>query len=99
MMPEDYLKFFFALIFVLALMGGLALLLKKLGLAGDKLPGGDKRRVRVLESLPLDARRKVILLRKDDTEHLVILGPTGETVLDRTKTSDSKDTNTTPPTA
>jgi flagellar protein FliO/FliZ len=97
MTVEDYLKFLFALIFVLALMGGLAFVLKKLGLAGDKLPGGDKRRLKVLESLPLDARRKVILLRKDDTEHLVILGPTGETVLDRTKASDNKDSNTPTP--
>lgn len=78
----DYLKFIAALIFVLGLMGGLALLLKRLGLGSASMLPADKRRLKVLEILPLDARRKAVLLRRDDAEHLVIFGPTGETVIE-----------------
>ncbi len=79
---EDYLKFLFALIFVICLMGGLAYVLKRFGYGGPKPVPADKRRLKIVEILPLDARRRAILLRRDDTEHLVILGPTGETVVE-----------------
>ena len=82
MEAHDYLKFLFAFIFVLGLMGGLALLLKRFGLgAGSMLPE-NRRRLKIVEILPLDARRKAVLLRRDDVEHLVILGGTGETVVE-----------------
>lgn len=79
---EDYLKFFFALLFVLCLMGGLAYILKRFGLNGEKILPPSQRRLKVIETLPIDARRRAILLRRDDKEHLVILGPTGETVVE-----------------
>ncbi len=72
-----------ALLFVLALMGGLWLFLKRLGLNGPMIvQAPSKRRLKIIEILPLDVRRKAILLRRDDKEHLVILGPTGETVVE-----------------
>lgn len=79
---QDYLKFLFAFIFVISLMGGLAYLLKRFGFAGDRLIPADKRRLKVVEVLQLDMRRKAILLRRDDTEHLVILGGASETVVE-----------------
>jgi flagellar protein FliO/FliZ len=82
MEPTDYIKFFAALVFVLGLMGGLALVLKRIGLGPASMIAPDKRRLKVLEILPLDARRKAVLLSRDNTEHLVILGPTGETVVE-----------------
>ncbi|MFA5592479.1 MAG: hypothetical protein WC989_04115 [Micavibrio sp.] len=78
----DYIKFIAALCLVLGMMGGLALLLKKLGLGHGPLVHGDKRRIRIIETLPLDARRKAVLFACDDAEHLVILGPAGETVVE-----------------
>lgn len=88
---HDYLKFIAALLFVLGLMGGLALVLKRLGLGSASMLPADKRRLKVLEILPLDARRKAVLLRRDDAEHLVILGPSGETVVEANiKTDDTK---------
>ena len=78
----DYLKFFLALVFVLGLMGGLALVLKRLGLGAASMVPADKRRLKVIEILPLDARRKAVLLSRDGAEHLVILGPAGETVVE-----------------
>jgi len=90
METTEYLKFLAALIFVLCLMGGLAYLLKRFGLAGEKLTAQSKRRLKIVEVLQLDLRRRAILLRRDDTEHLVIIGTSGETVVE---------TNITPPKA
>jgi flagellar protein FliO/FliZ len=81
----DLLRLIAALAFVLALMGGLALALKKLGLGGVGAgpgAGRGKKRLEVLETLPLDARRRAVLLRRDEAEHLVILGPNGETLIE-----------------
>ncbi len=78
----DYIKFVAALVFVLGLMGGLALVLKRIGLGNVGVTPADKRRLKIMEILPLDARRKALILRRDGVEHLVILGPTGETVVE-----------------
>lgn len=77
----DYIRFFAALLFVLGLMGGLAYVLKRLGLQGKVLSTGDKR-LKLLEILPLDARRRLVLIQRDDAQHLVILGTSGETVVE-----------------
>ena len=77
----DYLRYVMALIFVLALMGGLYLILKHFGYNGVT-QARTQRRLRVIEALPLDGRRRAILLRRDDQEHLVILGASGETVVE-----------------
>jgi flagellar protein FliO/FliZ len=78
----DYLRFIAALLFVLALMGGLWLVLKRLGLSGVQMANGQQRRLKIVETLPIDARRRAIILQRDDKQHLVILGPTGETVIE-----------------
>jgi len=83
---QDYLKFLAALILVLSLMGGLAFILKKLGygqgsILSPKLSKNQKR-LKIVEILPLDARRKAVLLQRDDTQHLVLLSSSGETVVE-----------------
>lgn len=50
--------------------------LEKLGNAGP-----DKR-LQVVERLAVDQRRSLVLLRRDDTEFSVLIGPEGVTVLD-----------------
>ncbi len=81
---HEILRFITALIFVVSLMGTLWLILKRLGAGGGfSLQQGKKRRLKVVEILPIDARHKAILLRRDDTEHLVILGPNSETVVEK----------------
>lgn len=79
----SYLTFAAALVFVLALMGLLAFVLKRFGpgAAGGLISTG-KRRLKIIETLPLDARRKAVLLQRDNRQHLVILGPAGETVVE-----------------
>lgn len=94
METPELLRFFMALIFVVSLMGGLWAILKYLGLGGGMIiTKNQKRRIKVIEVLPLDAKRKAILLRRDDKDHLVILGPTGETVIESGINSPGEDQN------
>lgn len=75
---SNYLQFFFALIFVLGLIGALALLLRHFGFGGAvrlqrHLTGGRKR-LEVMDVLAVDARRRLVLVRRDNNEHLILLG-------------------------
>ena len=80
----QFLKLLIALGVVLTLMGGLAFILKKLGLSADRaIKSSDKRRLTLVESLPLDARRRLVIVKCDDKEHLVVLGHNSETVVDQ----------------
>ncbi len=83
---QDYLKFFAALVLVLSLMGGLAYVLKRLGFGQDGMISPrlskTKKRLKIIEILPLDTKRKALIIERDNTQHLVILGPSGETVLE-----------------
>lgn len=81
MLWTDYLRFVMAFVFVIGLMGGFYLILKRLNL-GNFQPAIGKRRLRVVETLMLDSRHRAVLLQRDDKEHLVILSPTGETVIE-----------------
>lgn len=77
----DYMRFAAALLFVLALMGGLSILLKRTNLVANNR-ATNKKRLQIMEILHLDSRRKAVLLRRDQYEHLVILGPNSETVIE-----------------
>lgn len=78
----DYIKFAAALVFVLILMGGLGFVMKRLGPGASPLISTGKRRLKIVESLALDGRRKAMIIQRDERQHLVILGPTGETVVE-----------------
>ncbi len=81
----DYFRFFLALVFVLGLIGVLATLARRAGLgfpAAAIKPGG-KRRLSVVEVTPVDGRRRMVLVRRDDVEHLLLISPTSETVIER----------------
>lgn len=84
METNEVLRFLSALVFVISLMGGLWLILKKMGINGGfTLQQGKKRRLAIVEMLPIDPKHKAVLLRCDDKDHLVILGPNGETVVEK----------------
>ena len=74
-----YLRFALALILVLGLIALLAWMLRRFGM-GMKMSKG--RRLGVSEVQMLGPRHKMMLVRRDDVEHLVILGPAGETVVE-----------------
>jgi flagellar protein FliO/FliZ len=79
----DYLRFFIALLFVVGLIGLLALAARRFGMAPRVVKDANRRgRLAIVDLAPLDGRRRLVLLRRDNVEHLVILSPTGETVVE-----------------
>ncbi|MEX0644347.1 MAG: flagellar biosynthetic protein FliO [Parvularculaceae bacterium] len=78
----DFSRIFFALIAVLGLIGLCAMIARKAGLVSGAVSLTRRRRLSIIETLPLDARRRAALIRCDGREHLVILGATSETIID-----------------
>ena len=74
----NYFQFFLALVFVLGLIGLVAIIMRHYGLGGAIRFGRKKRagrrRVEIVDVAPVDARRRLILVRRDDVEHLILLG-------------------------
>lgn len=74
-----YTRFLLALVAVLALIGGMAWLARRLGLGGKLAPNrGKNPRLSLVEVLALDSRRRLVLVRRDSREHLILLGPGGD---------------------
>ena len=80
----SYFKFVFAFLFVLGLIGVLTMLVRKygFGVASADIRKGQDHRLGLVEVLPIDAKRRAVLIRRDDVEHLVLLGPENETVVE-----------------
>ncbi|MBM3518388.1 MAG: FliO/MopB family protein [Alphaproteobacteria bacterium] len=79
---EDYLRFVFALLFVLGLIAAAALVARRFGLTARGSPRGiTGRRLAIVEVAPVDGKRRLVLVRRDDTEHLVLLGLTADTII------------------
>jgi flagellar protein FliO/FliZ len=73
---NTYLRFMLALLLVLGLIGGLTWAARRFGFGGQLTPNaGKSRRLSVVEVRTLDSRRKLVLLRRDGIDHLVLLGP------------------------
>lgn len=75
-----YLRFPLALVFVLALLGLAVWVLRRVGwpTAGGSRAG----RLRLIESLALDPKRRVVLVRRDEVEHVLVVGPEGVVALE-----------------
>jgi len=74
MILTDYLRFIIALVAVLGLIALFAWVARRFrlgGLAGSAMTSG---RLEVIETLPIDGRQRLILIRRDDREHLLLLG-------------------------
>lgn len=83
METESYLRFVLALAFVLGLIGLLAMLAKRFNLGfPTPMKTGRDRRLAVIEVAPIDSRRRLVLLRRDGVEHLVLLGPGQDVVIE-----------------
>jgi len=75
----DWARALFALIATLALIVGAAYLARRVGM----LQGGAQgpKRLKVSESLMLDPRRRLVIVRCDDREHVLLLSPAGDVVV------------------
>ena len=82
MIAAELLRIFAALIAVIGLIGLAALAARKFGLASASGGFIRQRRLAVVETLALDARRRLAIIKCDDREHLIVLGATAETLIE-----------------
>ncbi len=75
----DWARALFALIATLALIVGVAYLARRLGMLQHGAQG--PKRLKISESLMLDPRRRLVIVRCDDREHVLLLGPAGDVVV------------------
>lgn len=79
----DYMKFVLAFIFVLSLIGLATVVARRFGFG---LPttarNSADRRLGIVETLNVDGKRRLLLIRRDDTEHLLMLSPTRELLIE-----------------
>ncbi|HEV2674089.1 MAG TPA: flagellar biosynthetic protein FliO [Aliidongia sp.] len=68
-----------ALVFVLALIGLFAWLVRRFGPA---MRLGRAGRLGMVESIAIDSRRRLLLVRRDQTEHLLLIGGTRDLVIE-----------------
>lgn len=80
---DGYLRFVLALVFVLALIAVMAAVARHFGIghAIARKPKGD-RRLGIVEVMAVDAKRRLVLIRRDRVEHLILLGANSETVIE-----------------
>lgn len=79
---EQYLRFAGALLFVLALIMILARVLRRTSFGAGSGVHPKLRRLAVIESLGLDTKRRLVLIRRDGHEHLILLGPAGDILVE-----------------
>ncbi|GGF37194.1 hypothetical protein GCM10011611_49660 [Aliidongia dinghuensis] len=75
----DIVRLILALVFVLALIGLFAWLLRRFGPA---MRLGRAGRLALVESIAVDSRRRLLLVRRDQTEHLLLIGGTRDLVIE-----------------
>ena len=76
----DWARTLFALLVTLSLIGAVAYGARKLGML--RAPGAQApRRIEVAESLMLDPRRRLVIVRCGKREHLLLLSATGDQVI------------------
>lgn len=87
---DSYTRFGLALLAVIGLILLTAALARRFGPmgvggggSGRGRPGRPRRRLGVIESAMVDTRRRLVLVRCDDREHLLLIGGTHDLVIDR----------------
>ncbi len=75
----DWARALFALMATLALILAVAWVARRAGMLQAGKPG--EKRLTVSESLMIDARRRLVIVRCDSREHLILCGPAGDVVV------------------
>lgn len=75
MISTDYLRFVLALAVVLGLIALVAWLAKRFRIGSLSSTAIGSARLQVVESLAIDARQRLVIVRRDDREHLLLIGP------------------------
>ncbi|MBX3505876.1 MAG: flagellar biosynthetic protein FliO [Parvibaculum sp.] len=71
---SEIFRFVAALAFIIGLIGLCAMVAKRFGLAPGITSAGANRRVGIVEVRPVDAKHRLLLIRRDGKEHLVLIG-------------------------
>ena len=78
------LTFFFAFVVVLALIGVVAWLIRRF--ASNRLGANTQRgrmpRLAVIDAAAVDGRRRLVLVRRDNVEHLLMIGGPSDIVVE-----------------
>lgn len=78
-----YAKYIVVLLFVLGLIGLISYGIRRFGFVPvAEKPKANKKRLAISQAIGLDAKRRLILIRRDDKEHLLLLGPDGDLVVE-----------------
>jgi Flagellar biosynthesis protein, FliO. len=82
MEPTVYLRAVAALVLVLGLLLGVLWALRRFGIGGMVARPGAQRRLSVVEVMSVDARRRLVLVRRDGVEHLLLVGGPQDVVVE-----------------
>jgi flagellar protein FliO/FliZ len=82
MIGDVYWRFVGALVVVIGLILLLAWLAKRMGFGGRIATRRGKRRLSIQEVMSLDNKRRLVLLRRDGVEHLLLLGMNDDVVVE-----------------
>ena len=74
MVATDYLRFLLALAAVIGMIALFAWCARRFRLGGFAATAVNSGRLAVIETLPVDGRQRLVLIRRDDHEHLLLLG-------------------------
>lgn len=77
----DFFRYFAALLLVLGLLGAAGLATRKFGVPGLAKPVS-QRRLHIVETLMLSPRQRLAIIRRDNVEHLVLIGQNGASVIE-----------------
>lgn len=80
---DIYLRSLLAFGTVVVLIGVVAWLGRRFGAGGIVLRGRRQRRLSIVEVLPLDNRRRLVLIRRDSAEHLLLIGGATDIIVER----------------
>src|SRR5262245_16314082 len=77
-------RFFLAFLVVLGLIGGAAYLVRRFGAdrLGTTTARGRQPRLAVIDATPVDSRRRLVLIRRDNVEHLLLIGGPSDVVVE-----------------
>ena len=77
----DFARYLGALLLVLGLVGAAGLAARRFGLSGLVKPSAT-RRLSIVETLTVGPRQRLLIIRRDNVEHLVLAGSDGITVVE-----------------
>ncbi len=90
----EFLRMVIALLFVLALILSGLYIAKRFGKGwGLQHIPLNKRRLKIVESISLGPKQRLLIIKRDDTEHLVIIGNDNSTIVEKDLQSTSLDDN------